>query len=218
VRLLGTPRPSPTARATARPLATQPAAQPTAAATAAANSGATPRPSPSPTLQAGSLPDRTTCDAIRGTPYRSDRERDFFLANCLPTATPTLEPAAAAQSGYANGAATLSAGLDAQIAYLIERAAAPALEDASWRQFTSQAAQNVKALAADLERLSPPACLTAAHGSLLQAARQAAAAADLILGGVSSANAGQVSQAGSALGVARSSLAQAAAAVRSASC
>src|SRR4029079_6739161 len=28
------------------------------------------------------LPDRTSCDAIRGTDYRSDKERDFFRANC----------------------------------------------------------------------------------------------------------------------------------------
>src|SRR5262245_12728116 len=34
-------------------------------------------PTPTPPL-----PDRTSCDAIRGTDYRSDKERDFFRANC----------------------------------------------------------------------------------------------------------------------------------------
>ncbi|HEU0075735.1 MAG TPA: DUF5666 domain-containing protein [Dehalococcoidia bacterium] len=34
---------------------------------------------PTPTT----LPDRTSCDEIRGTEYRSAGEREFFLANCL---------------------------------------------------------------------------------------------------------------------------------------
>jgi len=127
-------------------------------------------------------------------------------------------PGAAGQGSYPNAATSLASALDAQIAYLIERAASPALEDASWRQFASQAAQNVKSLAADVERLSPPACLASAHAGLVQAARQASAAADLMLAGVSASNSGQVSQAGSAFGVARASLGQAADAVRSASC
>ena len=29
------------------------------------------------------LPDRMSCDEIRGTDYRSAAERDFFLANCV---------------------------------------------------------------------------------------------------------------------------------------
>jgi len=41
-----------------------------------------PPATPSPTA----LPDRTACNEIRGTAYRSERERQFFLANCL---TPT---------------------------------------------------------------------------------------------------------------------------------
>jgi hypothetical protein len=35
-------------------------------------------PSPTPTI----LPDRTSCDAIRGTDYRSEAERRWFQANC----------------------------------------------------------------------------------------------------------------------------------------
>ena len=30
------------------------------------------------------LPDRTSCDEIRGTDYRSEAERQFFLSNCRP--------------------------------------------------------------------------------------------------------------------------------------
>jgi hypothetical protein len=33
---------------------------------------------------ATALPDRTSCDAIRGTDYRSPAERQFFLQNCQP--------------------------------------------------------------------------------------------------------------------------------------
>lgn len=51
---------------------------------------ATTEPTPTQTP----LPDRTDCDAIRGTQYHSLSEREFFLANCinLPEPTPTLDP------------------------------------------------------------------------------------------------------------------------------
>jgi hypothetical protein len=43
-------------------------------------------PSATPTVRpqatATTLPDRTSCDEIRGTQYRSVSEREFFLANC----------------------------------------------------------------------------------------------------------------------------------------
>ena len=35
-----------------------------------------------PQATATPLPDRTTCEEIRGTQYRSVSEREFFLANC----------------------------------------------------------------------------------------------------------------------------------------
>ena len=38
--------------------------------------------------------DRTNCEAIRGTAYRSENERQFFLANCLTQTPPTATPAA----------------------------------------------------------------------------------------------------------------------------
>ena len=44
-------------------------------------------PEPTPVSAAG---DRTSCDEIRGTAYRSPAERDFFLANCIArVAAPT---------------------------------------------------------------------------------------------------------------------------------
>ena len=38
---------------------------------------------PQATATATTLPDRTTCDEIRGTEYRSEAERDFFRRNCI---------------------------------------------------------------------------------------------------------------------------------------
>ena len=39
------------------------------------------------------LPDRVDCGAIRGSDYRSATERQWFLANCIPTPTATRVPA-----------------------------------------------------------------------------------------------------------------------------
>jgi hypothetical protein len=52
---------------------------------------ATPTPVPQPTeVEPSPLPDRTDCEEIRGTAYRSEQERQFFLANCTATPTPTV--------------------------------------------------------------------------------------------------------------------------------
>ena len=47
-----------------------------------------------PTATPTVLPDRTTCEEIAGTEYRSVTEREFFLANCInqPEPTPTTDP------------------------------------------------------------------------------------------------------------------------------
>jgi lipoprotein-anchoring transpeptidase ErfK/SrfK len=60
--------------ATPTPLAEEPRAQ---------VASATPAPTQTP------LPDRTDCNEVRGTQYRSGSEREWYLANCLPTPTPT---------------------------------------------------------------------------------------------------------------------------------
>jgi serine/threonine-protein kinase len=68
------------------------AAGATPAATATVSLGIAPTAEPTPVP-----PDRTNCDEIRGTPYRSLAEQDWFNANCLPpAAAPTAIPAAAA--------------------------------------------------------------------------------------------------------------------------
>ncbi|HLF70560.1 MAG TPA: hypothetical protein VI759_00200 [Dehalococcoidia bacterium] len=44
-------------------------------------------PAATPTAGPTKQPDRTTCAAIRGTDYRSDTERAFFIANCSSTSS-----------------------------------------------------------------------------------------------------------------------------------
>jgi hypothetical protein len=54
----------------------------TIAATATPEDGLTVTPTTGPRATETPLPDRTSCDEIRGTQYRSVSEREFFLENC----------------------------------------------------------------------------------------------------------------------------------------
>jgi hypothetical protein len=56
-------------------------------------------PPPAATATATVLPDRTTCDEIRGTEYRSDAERDFFRKNCITGAIPAGTPSVGESTG-----------------------------------------------------------------------------------------------------------------------
>lgn len=51
-------------------------------------------PTTQPTPTSTPLPDRTDCEEIRGTDYRSGAEREFFLENCInqPEPSPTIDP------------------------------------------------------------------------------------------------------------------------------
>jgi hypothetical protein len=51
-------------------------------------------PTVEPTATETPLPDRTTCEEIRGTEYRSVTERDFFRENCINQVepSPTIDP------------------------------------------------------------------------------------------------------------------------------
>jgi hypothetical protein len=46
------------------------------------------------TVTTTALPDRTSCEEIRGTSYRSTAEREFFLTHCLTQTPPTTVPTA----------------------------------------------------------------------------------------------------------------------------
>ncbi len=69
---------------------TTPTATPTASPTATPTSTPTPTPTPTP------KPDRSSCDQIRGTDYRSVSEREWFLDQCVTAAPPV--PAVSAVS------------------------------------------------------------------------------------------------------------------------
>ena len=69
---------------------TTPTATPTASPTATATSPPTPTPTPTP------KPDRSSCDQIRGTDYRSVSEREWFLDQCVAPTRPA--PAVSLQS------------------------------------------------------------------------------------------------------------------------
>ena len=43
----------------------------------------TPAPAPTATAAPTQPPDRRSCEEIRGTDYRSEAERDWFLRNCV---------------------------------------------------------------------------------------------------------------------------------------
>lgn len=44
---------------------------------------ATPTPMPQPVVPVAQPENRSDCNAIRGTPYRSDEERSWYLENCV---------------------------------------------------------------------------------------------------------------------------------------
>ncbi len=70
----------------------------TEASRSSSTSSASPAPTPVATVQLLHVtptpgPDRGDCAAIRGTPYRSDAERAWFLANCRETSVAPAAPA-----------------------------------------------------------------------------------------------------------------------------
>jgi predicted secreted Zn-dependent protease len=79
----GRERPSPTQ------VAENPTSLPATAAPLATHTDVPALPTPAGATSPQSLPDRTTCDEIRGTPYRSKSERDFYTKNCVGQAAPT---------------------------------------------------------------------------------------------------------------------------------
>ena len=55
------------------------------------------------TMPSPELTDRTNCDEMRGTQYRSEAERSFFLANCI---TPEVPPPTATTPPTTGGGST----------------------------------------------------------------------------------------------------------------
>jgi hypothetical protein len=190
-----------------------------AAAASPAPASGTPSPTPRPSATDS---DRTTCNEIVGTPFRSDRERDFFLANCTHLlVVPTPVPAGPGGGpGYKGNASRLVADLGLQISYLADRATQPAVEDANWRQFSNQAIQNVQSIAGQIEALTPavPPCGAQAHQAVVPAAQQSRTAVDQMNQAIIASSNDAVARTINALAAARGQVSQAAGAVERALC
>jgi hypothetical protein len=189
---------------------------PTAPAGSPAQASGTPSPTQRP---ATTESERTTCNEILATPFRSDRERDFFLANCTHLlVVPTPVPPGQGGPGYKGNASRLVADLGLQVDYLASRATQPAVEDANWRQFSNQAIQNVHNIAQQIEGLSVPPCGAQAHQAVVPAAQQSRVAADQLNQAIIASSNDAVARTINALAAARGQVYQAAGAVERALC
>jgi len=90
-------------------------ASPTPAAKDAppASTAAPPTPLPVP---ATAEPDRSSCDEIRGTPYRSESERRFFLDNCVTQPVTEQQPALATGEPETVESASCSTNVEIDVA------------------------------------------------------------------------------------------------------
>jgi hypothetical protein len=182
------------------------------------NNGAVARllttPAASPTVRSTQGPDTTVLPTLAPTTQPSPTATPTPEAaepTVAPTNTPAPQPTVDPVSAYVSLVSTYVGDLDAQIDYLAGQGNANPTG-------STQSAGVVKDRAALLQNVSPPACLSAAQGTLAQGAGEASAAADQLIAALASSDAGGVQTALSALSVARGTLAQGAAAVSSAPC
>lgn len=171
----------------------------TPAATATARATPGPETTALPTLEATTQPSPTATE-------ESDAE-----PTAEPTNTPAPEPTIDPISAYVGIASPYVQDLLAQIDYLVGQGSANPTG-------STQSAGIVKDRAAQLQNLSPPACLSSAHGTLSQGAANASAAADQLIAALSASSDALVQAALSGLTSARGTLAQGAAEVSSAVC
>jgi hypothetical protein len=143
-----------------------------------------------------------------GSPGAATTPSTIQTATSTLEVAPTLEPTETPPPvdpvvEYVDTANQYTPALLAQIEYLISNAAAPNVAAPDWRSFTLESAQNLQSLAGALAGLSAPACVSAAHGSLIAAANQASSAAGQVIAAVNANDAAAVSAAGGALAAAR---------------
>lgn len=127
------------------------------------------------------------------------------------TSTPKPQPTANPVTAYVNAASPAVSDLVAQIDYLVGQGTANPTG-------STQAAGTVKSLAARLQGISAPACLSAGHATLTQGAGAASAAADQLIAALGASNNSAAQTALGNLSAAKTTLNQGAAAIQSASC
>ena len=195
VRLLGTPP----ATRTPAPGATRSPSEFTAVVpteTPAVPAGET------PTVPAGETPATGETPSAIQTATPTLEVAPTEAATAAPTATPQVNETGA----YIDSANQYTPALVAQVEYLISNVNAPSVNDPSWQAFTLESAQNIQGLAAGLAGISAPACVSAAHGSLVAAANQASASAGGVIAAVQAGDAGAASAAGGGLVAARDAI------------
>lgn len=178
-----------------RLLGTPPATRTPAPAATRSPSELTPVP-PTATsgIPAGETPANGT--PANGTPAVSPTESPIQTATptlgVAPTAVATPTPATNPVVVYVDTANQYTPSLVSQVDYLIGNVNAPAMSDANWRNYTTQSAQNIENLAANLASISAPACVSSAHGSLVAAANQASAAAAQVIAAINANDTGSL--------------------------
>jgi hypothetical protein len=127
------------------------------------------------------------------------------------TSTPKPQPTQNPVTAYVNAASPVVTDLVAQIDYLVGQGTANPTG-------STVAAGTVKSLAARLQGISAPACLSAGHATLTQGAGAAGSAADQLTAALGSSNDAAAQAALGNLSAAKTTLNQGAAAIQSATC
>jgi hypothetical protein len=190
---------------------------------------------PAATTVPGALGDRTSCDQIRGTAYRSEAERIWFTANCQASPTPTPAGSAASVTStpeppavtpptpsgpdpIVGAYAALIREYDGAADTLADAVDVPFVADAEWRGSVIAAAQRLQSLGSIAATVTVPGCLGQAQVILGTAISQLHLAANLALAAVNDQDAGAFSVVEQRIGAGRSSLTQATQAVNAAPC
>jgi hypothetical protein len=168
---------------------------------------ATPTPSAVPDVGTTALPTLAPTTQPSPTPA----EEPSAEPTEEPTDTPEPEPTTDPVDLYLAIVQPIVGDLDANIAYVIGQGS----QNPSG---STQAANTIKDLAGRMNAASPPACLSSAHATLVQAANEASAAADQLIAALGASDSGLVQTALSAMDTARGTLGSGAAQVSSAEC
>jgi hypothetical protein len=155
-------------------------------------SGAT----PGPTATVAPLADRTSCAEIRGTDYRSDSERAWFMASCPSPTAPAASAASGAQGPpplpprdpFRVSFETLVASIVSETDALATSVAAPDFVDVEWRNETIGSAREIGTMSGVVAMLAPPNCLVAAHASIRAATFELGVATGLLVSAVEQNN------------------------------
>jgi hypothetical protein len=170
-------------------------------------------PVPTSTAQITPGPDTTTLPTLAPTtqPSPTATEGPTTEPTEEATSTPEPEPTTDPVSAYVGLASPYVSDLLAQIDYV-------AGQGSSNPTGSTQSAGIIKERAAQLQSLSPPACMSSAHGTLSSGASSASAGADQLIAALDAGNDSLVQAALDSLNSARGTLAQGAAEVSSAPC